>query len=716
MKTQLGIILTLFAALVIACNQNQVQNPAPSQDKDSKAMGKADAWNSANDPSLFASNLVYAFASLPLQGEAANIPWAGSYWPVAEDTINKRWNGENTDSPAKKYEKAFGGSNVELKVSQNHGIMSQSHRTACTGDSDCDDSKGESCSKRYGEANGRCIPTWFGICHAWAPVSILEPEPKRPVTKNGVTFKVNDLKALITLLYNKTYSKFVSMRCNDNDPDIAFDNYGRPTSDQCRDTNAGTFHVIAANYLGLKHQSYVEDKTYDDEVWNQPVRSYEVMEHRQVNAAEANALIGVTSTGGSTENYNGTVAKSAWKHYGPFTVEAGSKVRAVMTGSGDADLYVKFGAQPTSSSYDCRPYAGSSNETCEPTVPSGQTKVYVSVNGYAASSDFELSVMYGGGVADQYMFNPNAAEFIYVKTKFKYITESSASTDGNLSGNIDSYTRSDTYEYVLELDSQGRIIGGEWVGSSKRSHPDFLWLPTGRRESSVAGGAINYAKVKALIDESITDNSGGNTGGGVKTFEASEAITKNEWKHYGPFDIKAGTTLAAVMTGNGDADLYVRKGAKPTASNYDCRPYKGSTNETCNVSGSGPIYVSIQGYAANSSFTLKVTYTEAGSTDTPPVNTTTHLNESGQVDYHGMKRFTVAVSAGKKIVVRTLAANDIDLYVKMGTQPTTASYESRGYTSSGNETISYVPASSGTLHVMIYGYAASDFTLTTADQ
>ncbi len=33
-------------------------------------------------------------------------------------------------------------------------------------------------------------------------------------------------------------------------------------------------------------------------------------------------------------------------------------------GTGDADLFVKFGSAPTTSSYDCRPYIGGNAETC----------------------------------------------------------------------------------------------------------------------------------------------------------------------------------------------------------------------------------------------------------------------------------------------------------------------------------------------------------------
>jgi hypothetical protein len=35
--------------------------------------------------------------------------------------------------------------------------------------------------------------------------------------------------------------------------------------------------------------------------------------------------------------------------------------------------------------------------------------------------------------------------------------------------------------------------------------------------------------------------------------------------------------------GSGDADLYVRKGSKPTWSDYDCRPYVGGNSENCDI-------------------------------------------------------------------------------------------------------------------------------------
>lgn len=55
-------------------------------------------------------------------------------------------------------------------------------------------------------------------------------------------------------------------------------------------------------------------------------------------------------------------------------------------GAGDADLYVKLGSAPTTSSYGCRPYEGGSNETCTVTVATTGV-VHVMVRGYDAGAN-----------------------------------------------------------------------------------------------------------------------------------------------------------------------------------------------------------------------------------------------------------------------------------------------------------------------------------------
>jgi len=58
-------------------------------------------------------------------------------------------------------------------------------------------------------------------------------------------------------------------------------------------------------------------------------------------------------------------------------------------GSGDVDLYVKFGDKPSSSSYDCRPYKSGNVENCTIAAPSAGT-YYVMLRGYAAYSGVSL--------------------------------------------------------------------------------------------------------------------------------------------------------------------------------------------------------------------------------------------------------------------------------------------------------------------------------------
>jgi len=64
--------------------------------------------------------------------------------------------------------------------------------------------------------------------------------------------------------------------------------------------------------------------------------------------------------------------------------------------NGDADLYVKFGSQPTTASYDCRSISASSNETCN--IASAQAGTYyVLVYGYTSFSGLTLTGSYDGG-------------------------------------------------------------------------------------------------------------------------------------------------------------------------------------------------------------------------------------------------------------------------------------------------------------------------------
>ncbi len=717
---------TLTVALVASACVNDLA-PTTSLEAGKTEASKAEAWSPQDAPSMFSGDLDHTFAALPTQGEAARIPWAGSYWPVYEDGINHAWK-TGEASPAAKYAQAFGRAGVEDAVSRANGIDGQSARAACTAENaatTCKSELGEACAIRPGKTEGRCIPTWFGICHAWAPAAIMVPEPEHEVVRNGVTFRVNDLKALASLVHEGVEHKFVSLRCDLDDRagadhDVEFDAHGRPSTGACRDSNAGSFHVLLTNYLGVKRASFVFDRTFDDEVWNQPLRGYRVLESRAVSVAEAHRLIGVAASGGTSSSVDATLAAGAWHHLAPVVVTPGTPLKVTMRGSGDGDLFVQFGAQATSSSYACRPYADGSDETCELVVPAGASQAFVSVNGYTAAT-VNVRIDVGGATPDRYAFNDKATALQYVKIDVQFIGESDSATDGHLGRQTDRYTHTDRYEYILELDGAGEIIGGEWVGASKRFHPDFAWLPVRVARTSAAGGTIRYADVKSLLDESIAAAPAPSARTETSTF----TVAKDGWRQFGPFTVAAGGTLSARLSGNGDADLYVKAGQAPTASTFDCRPYKDGSNEDCSVVATGPVFVAVGGYAASSDLTLVITWNgpaDAGGGTVPPPPpppppaTTTHLDVNGEVAQGAWTFHTVQVVAGTPLVIRTTAPKDIDVYVQMGRNPGESDAFAQAYSLSGNETLRVVPTSSGTLHIGIHGYQASAYRLTTAAQ
>jgi serine protease len=62
--------------------------------------------------------------------------------------------------------------------------------------------------------------------------------------------------------------------------------------------------------------------------------------------------------------------------------------------------------------------------------------------------------------------------------------------------------------------------------------------------------------------------------------------------------------------GTGDGDLYVRIGSKPTITQYNCRPYKSSNNESCSVRVTAPanVFVMIRGFKTYANAKLVANY------------------------------------------------------------------------------------------------------------
>ena len=157
----------------------------------------------------------------------------------------------------------------------------------------------------------------------------------------------------------------------------------------------------------------------------------------EADVASAFASVGVSCDGqdpdpdpdpGDTELANGVPVSGLSGSSGQslnFTlaVPAGASnlVFSMSGGSGDADLYVKFGSAPTDSSWDCRPYRAGNSESCSFASPSAGT-YHVRIKGYSAFSGVSIVGNYdtgGGGGGDvqtysnggDYAINNNATVY-----------------------------------------------------------------------------------------------------------------------------------------------------------------------------------------------------------------------------------------------------------------------------------------------------------------
>lgn len=103
---------------------------------------------------------------------------------------------------------------------------------------------------------------WSGLCHAWALAAIMEKEPSIPVKKNGITFRVQDLKALLIKTYEASNPKEVYGQRNNADWDSVYE-----------DIYPEQFHRVLQAELFEKKTPFIIDFDAGFQVWNVPVYS-----------------------------------------------------------------------------------------------------------------------------------------------------------------------------------------------------------------------------------------------------------------------------------------------------------------------------------------------------------------------------------------------------------------------------------------------------------
>jgi hypothetical protein len=347
---------------------------------------QAERFEAGNSPSVFnklaGTEMILTFKQLPVNGTQLDdrYGWSETYWPSNVGGIAYRWSHPNPEPFKYKL-----NSKEELKNMSRVALSQLS--PAEMYDVAMGDYNYTLTKKILGKYTSHDL-WWEGICHGWSQAATNYPEPAKVLVTNPdgiqVPFGSSDVKALLAMHEASNFGgafAFTGRRCKvggkvPGEGDDRDRNTNPPSdldanSPDCKDVNAGAFHVVISNMIGIHGRGFVADIDRYNDVWNQPVTAY----------------------------------KSAI-----LAEEAVSEIE--------------------------------------------------SASGVARKVRMKMTMTYG--------------------EELKFYTPALAATGAQnfvskepVTGTVHQEFRHRDYEYFVEIDAAGKVIGGEWISGTR---PDFLWM------------------------------------------------------------------------------------------------------------------------------------------------------------------------------------------------------------------------------------------------
>ena len=213
---------------------------------------------------LISSDVVDYF-KLPLFGSKSyknTRLWSGDYWPNNKGSINLRWNSPNQEgfdlvSP--------GLEQLRVMTKEEIALLSPAEKF--------DLYLGRYDYPLKSEVASYALPTALdseGLCNGWAAATMNHNEPgaKEMLNPDGITipFGSSDVKAILSYYYGKVHKEEITTKLGKT---------CEPNSNCESGLDAGAFHVMLANRLGLGETSFFIDVERFNEVWNHPVVGYQ---------------------------------------------------------------------------------------------------------------------------------------------------------------------------------------------------------------------------------------------------------------------------------------------------------------------------------------------------------------------------------------------------------------------------------------------------------
>lgn len=230
----------------------------------------ASGWDRDNNPYNLSNSFKAKFSDLPLSGKVLDeqTGWPGSHWASYIGGIAHRWSAADPQNFKYKLHTL-----AELKQLEPNKLAELS--PAEKFDIFNGDYSYPTVKKVYRTVSPY-QSEWNGICHGYAPAAINHKEPatKELMNPDGILvhFYSSDVAGILAFNYANvatTPVKLIGKRCNYRPGYVP-----RRKLDECNDLNAGAFHIVLANKLGLEGVGFVADIDRYVEVWNHVAGSF----------------------------------------------------------------------------------------------------------------------------------------------------------------------------------------------------------------------------------------------------------------------------------------------------------------------------------------------------------------------------------------------------------------------------------------------------------
>lgn len=497
------IVAGLLFALLAGCEAPQTSNVK-------------DEWDAVNNPvTMMASEHAFEteYSVLPKRGRPERMPWSDNYWPTYQGGVAHRWNWDRADElyrlESASTDRLYRGQldeNADLQKlrSEVYGYgtytkeqllaMPEEERQAVIrtlspaekydiyrGDFEYTTVKSErvrtgilqTLRDQPDYKEGKKIETWFGICHSWAPATIMFKEPGALSIDSKdqikVDFGASDLKALISHMIDvdndqTRFNTFMGTRCNS---DISQNNAARLDKE-----------IFGA--LELKNNESVEaaiealfKETSIDVAVKMGLVPYILVyadsaEYAQKRFAEVSSSLRRYANARIIEDFNRAYDKAPkiLALAGTGTLTPAERLEGIQ------DSFRTKGCSDTNAGafhLVLTNIVGIQKQSFVADITRDREVWNQAVAGYSSK---EVAVFTGDKISSNAA--PGTVKEVEIATTFYYTGEMAPAWEpfGDGSALDRRYHIPLKYHYKLELDANGHIIGGSWLSDSR---PDFLW-------------------------------------------------------------------------------------------------------------------------------------------------------------------------------------------------------------------------------------------------